>query len=196
LTQSHIYKGDGNGGPIDYANPIGASSTNSFVITGLAPGTKTWFGIRNFDDATGLEEQNVDARTLIIVDSLGRDASDRPGSPVALVAVATAPGSVEVRWTYQGHPSLAEPESFAVHCNPGDSVDFSLAPAATVAYSSVLRDFRVTLSALQSGLAYAIGVRSVRGFADDGNTASATIVPKAVPPLNVMDLAAKPTFRE
>jgi hypothetical protein len=196
MTKTHIYKGDSNGGPIDYGTPIGDVAGLQFTFPGLPAGSVTRFGVRNYDDATGLEETNIDAVTTVIVDASGANVSDVPGAPSAVSARPAGPTSVTVAWQYLPDPSRPDPMTFNIYMSIGNVVDWTAAPAASVPFVAGARDFRHVATGLQSGTAYAFGVRSARGAALSPPTSSVAMPPIPAPPSNVLDLTGQTTFVE
>jgi hypothetical protein len=173
----HIYSGSDTGGPVDSSTPIGDTATLSFTVAVAAP-SDTTFAVRTYDDVTGFEDANTDARVRVVVDALGVDITGRPASPSGLSAIPGAGGTAEVRWSYPPTASPA-PTIFKVWIVAGAGPsDYTDPPDATTAYLSGTSSYSVTLSGLTDGATYTVGLRaysSVSGL-DDGNTATATLV--------------------
>lgn len=138
----HIYANDGRGGPVDYARPIATvgvppgSPVGTFLTGALAAPSDNLFAVRAFDDASGVEEANTDARVRVVIDEQGRDVSGRPNSVVGLAARWTVGDVALVSWGYTtpgqggpparfdvtaspGHPGVAAPARVAVGYTPG-----------------------------------------------------------------------------
>jgi hypothetical protein len=99
-TGYRVYSNTGAGDAINYSTPIAATTDLTYTTTPLSyPGTWS-FGVRAFDLATGLEEENVDCALTLILDSGGNDITSRPAPPLAIRAFALAGGSVRVEWAY------------------------------------------------------------------------------------------------
>lgn len=186
-----IYAGDDSGGEIDYSTPIAEVPGLSFDTDPLPLDSRTRFGVRVYDDVTGLEERNVDAVVEIVVDGAGLDATGRPGSPLDLSVRPTAGGTAVVLWSYNRLSGGGIPASFKVWLTAGTSVNYAAAPAATVPYDGSARQFAATLSGLADGTTYAVGVRAANASGDDPNTQSALVVGDEVGPDAVDDLAAE-----
>jgi hypothetical protein len=158
-THYHIYMGDHSGGPINYAAPIGTAAGTTFSPPALPAGSRTRFGIRAFDTATGMEEKNTDATIEIVIAADGSDVSAIPGDCVGVEARAAGAGNVRVAWSYLAVPGMPAPTAFHVYANPG-AIDWTLPPVVSVT-ASPTRQYVTFLSGMADGVAYAVGVRSV-----------------------------------
>jgi hypothetical protein len=184
MITTRVYVGNNSGGPIDYRAPIADVPGQAYTLPTMAPGSRMRVGIRRRDDATGLEERNVDATLELILDATGRDASDVPNPPASVTAAADGTDGIIISWRYMGGIK-SDPESFAVHVTAGPEVDFAV-PYATVGHRAGVADYRFRAGPLAAG-SYTVSVRSVRGFA----TADGPIVPATVSgalPVNVAGL--------
>lgn len=116
----HVYSNDGNGGAIDYSKPIAtvaataASPLGSFVTSPLATPSDNLFAVRAFDDVSGVEEANTDARVHVIIDASGNDVSNPPGAVVGLAARWTIGEVGLVSWAYTAVGQERTPAQFAV----------------------------------------------------------------------------------
>jgi len=136
----HVYSNTGAGDPINYSSPI---ATIPIRITSFATGALsypgTWsIGVRAFDLASGLEEQNLDVATTIILNAAGVDITNMPGPPLAVRAFALAGGAIRVEWTYAAPANSAKlPTGFHVYLGP---VAGPLAPVSSVKSAAGRRD--------------------------------------------------------
>lgn len=180
-----IYANDGAGGPLDYTNLVGTTGTLAFSPPALAAGSDWTFGVRAFDDATGLEESNTDARVRIRVDAAGVLVGDLPNPPVGLT-VSPRPGDlVFARWSYAKAGQAAPPTGFRVYLAPG-TVTLPAAPAATVPFSDsgVFNTYSAQVGPITPGVAYQVVVTAYNAA---GETApapqgTATVEAPASPP--------------
>jgi hypothetical protein len=195
-TRYHIYMGDDNDGPVDYTDPVG-DSADPWLDVGPRPApSATNYGIRAYDDATGLEEPNVNVVVRLAIDATGRNVSVVPAPPVGVVAEPVGVSGALVRWVFLPDPARPAPDGFNVYANPGPSVDYAAGPALAVLHVAGARDYRATLAGLTGGVSYSIGVRATIGAAEEQNATRATVIPRGTPPLPVSDLTVTATYRE
>lgn len=164
----HVYASPSSGLPIDYGTPVATVYGTTFQTQAL-PFPGLWsFGVRAFDDATGLEEANIDAAVTISFGSTGADVSGLPVPPAGLAVLPRSSGSFLVRWTYpfSGNP----PVGFHVYAGVG--TPSYAAPAATVlaADGSLTPSYSAVLSGLTDGTTYAVVVRSYNASGEEANT--------------------------
>jgi hypothetical protein len=137
----HVYSNTGAGDPINYTSPIATIPimTTSFT-TGTLKYPGTWsFGIRAFDLVSGLEEQNLEVATTIILNAAGVDVTNMPGPPLALRAFALAGGAIRVEWAYAAPGNSAKlPTGFHVYLGP---VAGPMAPVSSVKSGAGRRDW-------------------------------------------------------
>jgi hypothetical protein len=193
MTKYHVYGNGGTGGPIDYSAPIATVAGTTWSSPALAPGSSWAFGVRAFDDATGLEESNVDAALTIALDGSGAELGARPIAPVLLTARATASGGVRVGWCYplSAARRARRPTGFRVYAGTGGVPDYST-PLATVPYT-VSSHFRADLYGLTPGTPYMIGVRAFGAAGEEANTSTALVTPSATGPDPVVGLTSTAT---
>lgn len=190
-TSYHVYANAGDGGPIDYATPIGTTTSLTFQPPALNPSSVYRFGVRAFDDVTGQEETNVDAVVTIITDAAGNDITNRPAPPLGLTATPVKGGGIRVTWNYSYVPgSVPLPTGFHVYVGIGTPNYASV--AATVVYSSVGLGFSATLMGLVSGTTYAIGARTYNGVAEETNTTVVSATADSLAPASVRCLQGFP----
>jgi hypothetical protein len=97
-TKYHIYGNGGGGGAVDYGTPIGDVATLTFDTSPLTEGR--WrFGVRAYDDVSGLEETNVDWAELI-VGPAGEDMTNSP-EKIRVVTGESRVGLVNLFWLYR-----------------------------------------------------------------------------------------------
>lgn len=194
-TQYHVYKNDGAGGPVDYSTIV-ATVTSGTTYTGsaLAASSDTTFAVRAFDSVSGLEEENVDCRVRIVLDSGRADITTRPNPPVGLSAHAKAGGKALVTWAYNPRGQGGAPTSFKVWLTAGTSVNYAASPATTVTYSAHTQSYRVTLSGLSDATAYVVGVRATNASGDETNATKVSIVGDTTGPNAVDSLTATAGF--
>jgi hypothetical protein len=180
--------------PFDLGAPVADVAVPYFDTGPLAPGV-TRYLVRAYDDATGLEETNVDCSVRIEIDAAGHDGSRRPLSPMALTATAQGTGAIVVRWKYFYVPGMVVPAEFRVYATTMPAVDYT-AWAVSLPYMAGTEDHSVIVPGLIGGTTYSVAVRAVLEYADDGNTAAILVTPRGRPPLNPTGLVATPTFIE
>lgn len=195
-TRYHLYSGDHAGGPIDYSVPVGDVFGTVFDTLALPKPSRTWFGLRAWDDRTGLEEQNRDVIVLVALDAAGNDVSREPAAPLALTATPRGADGLEVRWRYMAQPSKPEPDHYLVWATPGATVDYTQPPAALPLYLPGRVDYVSQLAGLAGGQLYAVGVRAALGPAVESNAVQVQATVKGTPPRNPVGLTAQVTFRE
>lgn len=195
MIRYHIYMAE-DSTPFDFSSP-GADVATPYVDIGPvpAPGVLRVL-VRAYDDATGLEESNIDCTVRIEVDAAGHDVSRRPMSPLAIVATPQGTNSVLIKWKHFYVPGMVEPAEFRVYATPGLAVDYAAAPSAVVPYMVGIEDYSVIVPGLIGGTTYSVSVRAALEYADDGDTAAVRVTPRGNPPLNPTGLTATATFME
>lgn len=182
LTYS-IYGNDGDGGPIDYATPLGTTTTTSWATPPLAVPGLHRFGVRVTSMLSGLEESNADATVAIDLDESGIDVTRRPPPVTDLRAYAAAGGVLRVEWSHSLPTGANKPAGFRVYVG-SPAPDFS-APFITIPATAALAGtFRIDLAGLADGVPVAIAVRAYNATSEDGAppTAYITATPDATPP--------------
>lgn len=184
---------NGGSGPIDYSTPLQDSPSTVFSYATLPPGD--WlFGVRTYDDVSGIEEKNTDAVLGVAIGADFLDRSAVPNSPIGLTARATAGGGLKIDFMYVGTGQRGAPTEYRAWIWAAGSVDWTLPPSAVLATTFGPGDVRsrhsMTLSGLSDGAAYAVGIRAAGAAGDDGNTATVIVIGKASGPLAVGGLAA------
>ena len=195
-TRYHLYSGDHAGGPIDYSVPIGDVFGTVFDTPALPKPSRTWFGLRAWDDQTGMEEQNRDVTVFVALDAAGNDVSREPAAPLALTATPRGADGIEIRWRYMAQPNKPEPDHYQVWATPGVTVDYAQPAVALPLYMPGRLDYVSPLTGLLAGQLYAVGVRAALGPAVEQNTMQVQATVKGAPPKNPVDLTALVTFRE
>lgn len=190
-VQYHIYANTGAGDPINYASPIGTTSSLTFQPPALNPSSTYKFGVRSFDTVTGYEDKNVDAVVTIVTDASGHDITGRPAAPQALTATAAKGATIRLDWAY-AFPSgtVPAPTGFHVYIGTGGTPNYG-SIAATVAYTGLMH-YQTTLSGLTSGATYTIGVRAYNALAEEPNTNTATATADGAAPKSVVNLQGTP----
>jgi hypothetical protein len=171
----HVYTNDGAGGPIDYSTPVADVSGTSWVIP-PAPTSETHaaFGVRAYDDASGLEERNVDVVVRLDIDDLGDPIPATPAAPGYVRAEPAGVGELAVTWLLPAHGP--RPTSCRVYGGtptvsygaPLATVDPGPAPAATA-----------RLTGLTPGATYQVAVRLVGAGGEGPPSAVASAVVRA-----------------
>jgi hypothetical protein len=189
-----IYVNDGHGGPIDYATPVATVYSLTWTSPALdAPGSYK-FGVRSFD-ASGLEEQNLDASARLDLDASGADVTRVPLAPLGVRALALAGGRVRVEWTSPTAERRRRPAGFRVYAQAGDLTDYTT-PAAVAPNTADLSGVHaVEIGPLVDGVEYAIGVRAYNASGEEKNTSSVRVGADAAPPSPVDSLRATPLSR-
>lgn len=131
----HVYANDGQGGPVDYTRPIAtvaldpSAAAGSFLTAPLAAPSDNLFAVRAFDDASGVEEANTDARVRVVIDDQGRDVSSRPNPVVGLAARWTVGDVALISWGYSTAGQGGMPTRFDVTASPATAGADAPAPA-------------------------------------------------------------------
>lgn len=193
--KSLVYMGDHAGGPIDYSVPIGDVSGQAFDTPPLPAPSRTRFGIRNYDDATGLEDRNADVVLEVVIDEAGRDATNAPAAPLAVTAEPSGTAGILVRWRFVAVSGKSLPDAFHVYATAGAVVNYAVAPAVLVTPMSGQADYWALVSGLTGGVAYTVGVRAAVGLVL-GPPGEATATTQGIPPKDVTGLASVATFEE
>lgn len=187
--QYHIYANDQAGGPVDYSTPVGTTALTTFVSPALAAGSNVSFAVRAFDPASGLEEENVDARVRILLDQNGQDVSGRPGAPAGLTVTPLAGGALRVHWLPCPSAQAARPTGFHVYLG-SPAIDYTT-PATTVSANGS-RDYRADLPAQSDGTTYLVAVRAFNAAGEESNTLTVPARADATGPDPVDALTATP----
>jgi len=192
-----IFWNDGAGGPVDYSVPVATVAGPPWSGPPLAPGTRTRFGVRAFDTVTGLDDGGRAAEAEVDLSAQGVDVTGTPSRAFSATARPGPTGTILASWAHApgGRPI---PAGFRVWATPGVSVDFTSAPAITLAFSPAGYGgragwFSVTLPGLTPGAGYAVGIRAYNGSGDDGGSVQATATATASPPGPVGGLSASAT---
>ncbi len=180
--QYRVYSNDGAGGPVDYSTPIATVSTLTYTPTALPHSSSTTFAVRAYDPATGLEEENTDARVTILIDASGNDVSARPNSPQGISARAGVAGAVRVEWAYVTSGQGAAPTYFDIWYTAGSTVNYAASPLLSVAHTPGRLHYAADLPPQAGGVAAVVGVRARNANGRDPNTASAAVTPIAAAP--------------
>jgi hypothetical protein len=185
LTIYHVYANSGIGDPINYRSPIASLTTPGFQTSALShPGTWS-FGVRAFDQGSGLEEQNLDCGVTLILDSSGNDITNQPPPPLAIRAYAKAGGAIQVEWTYPLSTPLSTPTGFHVYIGAGTTPNYTT-PAATVPYNRMAANtFVQVISGLGDGVSYSVGVRAYNAVSEESNTNVVSVTAVATGPAAV-----------
>lgn len=193
-----IYKGDDAGGPVDYAAPVATVGAPPFAVADLAAGQSRRYGVRPYDDVSGLESATTAAEVTLTRAASGADGSDPPGGPVGVLVAPLASGRARVSWSYLRSPGRPDPEEFAIWATPGTAVDFTPAAAVlTVPAAENRMHYHAIVDSLPPG-SVAFGVRGVRPGpprVDDGNTRSVVATIAGTGPAAPDDLESTATDR-
>lgn len=179
-----IYRSGPTGGAVDYSAPFAtvAEGGAAFTAPAMTPDEVRVYAVRVADLATGLEEQNVDARTTLRLDGTGALIPDRPAPVVFLQAEALTGGAVRTRWAYRA-TGPATPLGFRVWIQPAPGpIDYGLSPAATVAFVPGQGIYQATGSGLTPGTTCLVAVRAYHATATDGTDTPVSVVLPAAGP--------------
>jgi len=187
-VQYHVYANTGAGDPINYLTPIATVNGLSWTTSPLSYAGDWKFAVRAFYYPNGLEEQNLDCAVEVVLDSTGRDITNRPAPPTGLRAIAVKGGNIKVEWSYPNPATAAKtPTGFHVYDGIG-SVSYA-APVATVSYgASIANVWTAVIAGLANGTAYSFGVRAYNATAEETNTATVTCTSDATGPSAVQSL--------
>ena len=184
-----IYANDGAGGPVDLSSPIATVSGTTWDAPPLAAGADATYVVRVRDAASGLEEQNADARVRIRLAADCLDASALPNAPVGLTVKARSGSTARVSWLYSAGGPGSPPTVFRVYAG-ATTPDYSR-PAATASYSanSPGRPYEATISGLPPGPLVVV-VRAANAAGEEANTQAASTTIPAAGPSAVVGLTA------
>jgi hypothetical protein len=168
-----IYANNGQGGLVDYDSPVATTSSLTWTVGPLAFPSDNRFGVRAFDDVSGIEEANTDATARIVLDLSGNDVTNQPNAVVGLAATATSGGTCWVTWGYDATNEGEPPAEFAVTLTAGTTPSLG-PPTATVPYQAGISGYDCTLSGLSSDTRYAITVQGI-GASNDLPGPSVTV---------------------
>ena len=176
----HVYTNDGRGGAVDYTRPIAtvpAASALPAAILAVGPlgrPSDNLFAVRAFDDASGVEEANTDARVRVVLDATGRDVTARPLGVRGLAARWAVGNDVLVTWGYLPAGQGGPPASFAVAATPADPA-VALPPAPSVPFAPGVAGYGCRLIGLATATDWTISVTAVGPDGLGGPTASASL---------------------
>ena len=174
----HVYSNDLAGGPVDYGTPVADVATPGYVSAPLPFGSDATFAVRAYDDVTGLEEKNIQARVNVVTGPAGEDLSDRP-SPVPYVAAyGRTEGVVFVAWP--AAPFGPPPDGYRVYAGT-PAVSYA-SPVATVAFAPLTDRYGVELTGLTPGATYEFAVVAYRGGATATGVVASAVSPGPAPP--------------
>lgn len=185
-THYRVYANAGDGGPIDYSAPVATVDGLQWTTPPLTAPGEWRFGVRAFGSESGLEESNVDAAVLIVVDANGADVTNRPAPPFGLRLRGEAGGRVVAEWSHPGGTRENAPTGFNVYVGPGVP-DYS-EPAATTPGKALHGAFSAVLDGLADG-EWAVAVRAFNATAEEDNADFVTVIVDGTPPDPVDDLA-------
>ena len=192
----HVYANTGAGDPINYAVCLATVAGQSWTSPVLNAPCHFKMGVRAFDAAVGLEEQNVDAVIELILDINGNDVTRTPAPPLGLRAFPIAGGIVRIEWTCPCGDSSRQPLGFHVYLGTGSVPDYTL-PVSTVAWSDARYGcFSAELVGAGNGGPCSIAVRSYNTVAEEPNATVLHVTPDDSPPSVVDSLAAVATNQE
>jgi len=189
-THYHIYANAGDGGPIDYSAPVATVDGLEWMPPPLTLSGQWRFGVRAFGSTSGLEESNVDAAVLIILDDQGKDITNRPAAPFGLRLRAEAGGRIVAEWTHPGGTRENAPSGFHVYIGR-PTPDYST-PAATVSAKSAQGPFSAVIDDLADGT-WAVGVRAFNETAEESNGNFIVVAVDGRPPDPVDGLSGEAT---
>ncbi len=185
-----IYSNGGTGGSVDYSSAIAATPRLTYTTGMLTPSGTYCFGVRAYDDATGIEESNTQATIRLVLDGRGRDTGKAPNSIHALVARPTAAGGCRIAWAYHPAGQATPPTSFQVYLTAGSIPDLTT-PQTSVAYQAGVLGYTCVLNGLSDAVIYTVSVvaRSADILAV-GEIVSTSIRCDSTPPDEVDDFIA------
>jgi hypothetical protein len=196
LLGYHVYTNAGLGGPINYAVPVATVNGQSWTSAVLGAPGHFKLGVRAYNPATGLEEQNIDAAVELVLDPAGRDITEVPPAPLGLRAFPTAAGTIRAEWSCPCGNHGRQPAGFHLYLGSGSIPDYSN-PVSTVAWSGGrLGCFTADLSGLTDGQTYSLGVRGFNAVGEEANTAAVIVTADSTPPTLVESLDAIATNQE
>lgn len=178
-THYHVYANSGDGGPIDYSSPVATVDGLQWTTPPLAFPAEWRFGVRAFGSISGLEEENVDAAVLILLDGSGADVTNRPAPPFGLRLRNEAGGRVVAEWGHPGGTRDNAPTGYRVYAG-WPSPDYS-APVLTTTARAFHGSFSAVLEGLSDG-PLAVGVRAFNATAEEGNADFAAVDVDGTPP--------------
>lgn len=184
-----IYSNAGLGGPIDYNSPIAETSGLEWTSEPLAVGSSFRFGVRAYDPAWGLLEENLDASVSLALDHAGRDVTRVPRAPIGLRAIDLGRGRVRLEWTDAGRRGSNMATMFHVYISPDSIADFS-SPIVVPAATSRGDAFATEIDGLVDGQRYAVVVRACNPHGEEGNVSTVHFTVDSTPPSQVDGLSA------
>ena len=131
----HVYANTGSGRRNQLLGLPGDSRGAKLDQPASNPPCHFKMGVRTFDPAVGLEEQNVDAVIELILDINGNDVTRTPAPPLGLRAFPIAGAMVRVEWSCPCVDSSRQPLGFHVYLGTASMPDYTV-PVSTVAWSS------------------------------------------------------------
>ena len=184
-----IYSNAGLGGPIDYNSPIAETSGLEWTSEPLAVGSSFRFGVRAYDPAWGLQEENLDASASLNLDHAGRDVTHVPRAPIGLRAIDLGRGRVRLEWTDASRQDSNMATMFHVYISHDSNIDFS-SPIIVPAATSRGNAFATEIDGLVDGRRYAAVVRACNTYGEEGNVSTVHFTADSTPPSQVDGLSA------
>jgi hypothetical protein len=189
----NVYANDGLGGVVDYTTPIATTANLTFALGPLAIPSDNIFGVRAFDNVSGIEEANTNAWIRIVIDPSGNDVTARPNAVVGLSASPTAGGTCWVSWGYDATGQGGAPVQFHVFLSTGATASLA-SPVATVAYLPGVSGYSCSLTGLAGNTLSTIAVQAVGASSDlVGGVKTVAITYQVNPLSNVDSLVAIPS---
>lgn len=195
MIKYRIYKGDSAGGPVNYDSPVATVATPGYATPNLPAPSRTKYGVRAFDTATGMEERNRDVALEIVIDAAGRDVSRRPAAPVGVTIEPAPSGTVAARWRYLPRPGTPDPDQFNVYISIGGATEFG-EPARIIPFVPGVLDYRVLADGMEPGATYSVVVTAAVTSGGESEAQAVVAVVKSGPPRNVSRLTGETTFSE
>ena len=189
----HIYANNGAGGPLNLTTPVATVAGTTWTTTVAKPSDTTWL-VRTFDLATGLEDQNADARVTVVIGSTGTDLTALPNAPSGLTVVPTAGGGALATWVYSPGGQGGAPQGF--HVYTGTPAVSYATPVTTVAYggpytgAGIAYHYQARFTGLTDGTIYQVGVRTYNATGEESNTITAAVTGAASGPQPIPSLTA------
>ncbi len=166
----HVYSNDGQGGAIDYTKVVAtipaasASPLGSFLVGPLASPSDNSYAVRAFDDVSGVEEANTDARVRVVIDAQGRNVSAQPNPVVGLTVRWTVGETCLVSWGYPSAGQGGAPTRFDVSASPvatSANPGVAIPTTQSVVFLPGTSGYGCRLDGLATTLDWTVGVRAV-----------------------------------
>lgn len=171
---------------------LGDTAGLTYDCPPLGPGAVVAYQVNAYDDLTGYEDENSDARLTVRLNDAGEDVTGLPNAPSRVSVVPKAGGTARVSWVYNPGNQGGAPSGFRVYAWPASGPSDYTTPSAVAGYTRGDRNrtYSATLTGLADATAYRVGVRAYSAAGEEANEVSTLFTAAASGPSAVVSLTA------